>query len=197
MSENKQKKESNEQLNQDNQKAQCKPCKNEDKQCEKHDKCKNSHFEKRIAELEESLANSQKQAEEYKEKWYRSAAEFENYKKRHNGERAQAYADGQGDVIKSILTVGDNLDRAVQTTVDEKTRVGLELVVKQFGETLANLNVKVINPVGETFDPNFAEAVHQVEPEEGDESGTVKSVFRKGYSLNGKILRYAQVIVIK
>lgn len=197
MSENKQKNESNEQLNQENQKNQCKPCKNEGKQCEKHEKCKHSDLEKRIAELEEKLANSQKQADEYKEKWYRSAAEFENYKKRHNGERAQAYADGQGDVIKSILTVGDNLDRAVQTTVDEKTRVGLELVVKQFDETLANLNVKVINPIGEVFDPNFAEAVHQVEPEEGDESGTVKNVFRKGYSLNGKILRYAQVIVIK
>jgi len=149
------------------------------------------------AELKRKLEESEKKAEEYKQSWYRSAAEFDNYKKRHANERSQAYTDGQGDVIKSILVIGDNLERALCSVPDEKTAEGIKMMIRQFYETLANLNVKVVDPVGETFDPNLHEAVHQVEPEEGDESGKIKSVFRKGYELNGKILRYAQVVVIK
>lgn len=156
-----------------------------------------SDADKKLAECEKKLAESEKKAEEYKQSWYRAAAEFENYKKRHNGERAQAYADGQGDVIKSILVIGDNLERALASVPDEKTAEGIKMMIRQFYETLANLHVKVVDPVGEAFDPNLHEAVHQVEPEDGDESGKIKSVFRKGYELNGKILRYAQVVVIK
>lgn len=156
-----------------------------------------SESDKKLAECEKKLAESEKKAEEYKQSWYRAAAEFENYKKRHNGERAQAYADGQGDVIKSVLVIGDNLERALASVSDEKTAEGIKMMIRQFYETLANLNVKVVDPVGEKFDPNLHEAVHQVEPEEGEESGKIKSVFRKGYELNGKIIRYAQVVVIK
>lgn len=147
--------------------------------------------------LELKLEESEKKAEEYKQSWYRSAAEFENYRKRHANERAQAYADGQADVIKSILVIGDNLERAMQSVPDEKTAEGIAMMIRQFSETLANLNVKAVDPVGEIFDPNLHEAVHQVEAEEGEESGRIKSVFRKGYELGGKILRYAQVVVIK
>lgn len=167
-----------------------------DKKNSKSDK-KSEELEKRVAELEESLKQTEKKAEEVKDSWVRAAADFENYKKRHATDRAIAYADGQCDVIKSILSIGDNLDRALQTVPDEKTKAGIEMMIRQFAETLSNLKVVEINPVGEKFDPNFHEAVHQVDAEEGDESGCVKSVFRKGYSLNGKILRYAQVVVIK
>lgn len=151
----------------------------------------------KVAELETKLSKVLKAADEYKASWYRTAADFDNYKKRNNETRANAYADGKGDVIKSILVIGDNLDRALALAIDEKTREGMELVVRQFAETLKNLGVSEINPVGETFDPNVHEAVHQVEPEDGDQSGTIKQVFKKGYSLNGKMLRYAQVVVIK
>jgi len=71
------------------------------------------------------------------------------------------------------------------------------MVIKQYGEILKNIGVEEINPVGQKFDPNFAEAVMQVDAEEGEESETVKQVFLKGYSSNGKIIRYAQVVVIK
>lgn len=151
----------------------------------------------KVAELEAKLNEALKAADEYKASWYRTAADFDNYKKRNNETRANAYADGKGDVIKSILVIGDNLDRALALAIDEKTKEGMELVVRQFSETLNNLGVSEINPVGEVFDPNLHEAVHQVEPEEGDQSGTIKQVFKKGYSLNGKMLRYAQVVVIK
>lgn len=138
-----------------------------------------------------------KKAEEYKDNWLRSRADFENFKKRNNETRRLAYEDGKNDVIKSILLIGDNLDRALLTIKDEQTKKGMEMVVKQFSETLKNIGVEEINPVGQKFDPNFAEAVMQVDAEEGEESETIKQVFLKGYSANGKIIRYAQVVVIK
>lgn len=151
----------------------------------------------KLNELEQKLVEAQKNAEEYKTSWYRTAADFDNYKKRNNEAKANAYADGKGDAIKSILVIGDNLDRALASAVEQKTREGIELVIRQFSETLKNLGVSEVNPVGEVFDPNVHEAVHQIDAEEGDQSGTVKQVFKKGYSLNGKMLRYAQVVVVK
>lgn len=181
---------------------------NSEKHCEEESEKNDKHAENgkkscekeycdKIAELEKKLAESQKSADEFKASWYRTAADFDNFKKRNSETRANAYADGKGDVIKSILVIGDNLDRALASAVEEKTREGIELVIRQFKETLKNLGVEEIDPVGEKFDPNLHEAVHQVEAGEGDESGTIKQVFRKGYSLNGKMIRYAQVIVIK
>ena len=149
---------------------------------------------KKLLELNAGL---EKQADEYKQSWYRTAADFENFKKRNNETRANAYADGKGDVLKSILVIGDNLDRALISVKDEQTKTGIELVIKQFAEILTNIGVEIIDPVGEVFDPNVHEAVHQVESENEDDSGKIQSVFRKGYCLNGKMLRYAQVVVIK
>lgn len=195
MSENKKKK-----INEE-QEAKEQSARNTEEAAEKTaDKGEGATAEPQLDELESlelKLAESEKKAEEYKQSWYRSAAEFENYRKRHANERAQAYADGQADVIKSILVIGDNLERAMQSVPDEKTAEGIAMMIRQFGETLANLNVKAVDPVGEVFDPNLHEAVHQVEPVEGEESGRIKSVFRKGYELGGRILRYAQVVVIK
>ena len=148
----------------------------------------------RLLKENEELAN---RAEEHKQSWYRTAADFDNFKKRNNETRINAYADGKCDAIKSILPVGDNLDRALISVKDEQTKAGIELVIKQFGEILKNIGVEEINPIGEVFDPNLHEAVHQVECENEEDSGKIQSVFKKGYSLNGKMLRYAQVVVNK
>lgn len=192
MSENKKKK-----INEE-QKAKAQPLDETAEETVENDKTANAEPQlDELEALELKLEESEKKAEEYKQGWYRSAAEFENYRKRHANERAQAYADGQADVIKSILVIGDNLERAMQSVPDEKTAEGIAMMIRQFAETLANLNVKAVDPVGEIFDPSLHEAVHQVEAEEGEESGRIKSVFRKGYELGGKILRYAQVVVIK
>ncbi len=164
---------------------------------------KKKNSEKQLLEQINNLtaenADLAKKADEYKQSWYRTAADFDNFRKRNNETRANAYFDGKSDAIKNILIVGDNLDRALNSisASDEQTRSGIELVVKQFGEILKNMGVEEINPVGEVFDPNLHEAVHQIEALEGEESGTVKSVFKKGYRLSGKMIRYAQVIVVK
>ena len=147
--------------------------------------------------LIEKVNELEKLADENKQSWYRTAADFENFKKRNNETRANAYHDGKWEAIKNILIVGDNLDRALLSLKDEQTKIGIELVIKQFVEILKSMGVEEINPVGEIFDPNIHEAIHQIENDNPEESGKIQSVFKKGYSLNGKMIRYAQVVVIK
>jgi len=138
-----------------------------------------------------------KQVEEYKDKWVRNVAEFDNYKKRTAGQWAEGFNEGEASIIKKILPVGDNLDWALGLGLDEKTAEGIKKIRAKFDETLAGLGIEEINPIGQPFDPNFAEAVMQVPAEEGDKPDTVKQVFQKGYKKKDKIIRYATVSVIK
>ena len=131
-----------------------------------------------------------------KDSWLRCAADFENFKKRNQDTRINAYKEGKFDVVKKFLVIGDTLDRALSMNLDEKTVEGLKLILRQFQETLAGEGVVEINPVGEPFDPNTQEAIMQVPKEEGDVEGTVKQVFLQGYKQGDKVIRYAQVVVI-
>lgn len=162
---------------------------------EKTDKEKKSVSEK--DKLIEELTGAKKSAEEFKDKWMRSVAEFDNYKKRNARLYQDAYADGKSDVILKILPIGDNLDTAISMGLDESTTEGLKLLKKKFDDVLKNLEVEEINPAGEVFDPTTSEAIMQAEKGEGEESDVVKQVFQKGYKLKDKIIRYAKVSVIK
>jgi molecular chaperone GrpE len=147
--------------------------------------------------LNKEIEQLKAQVEEYKDKWMRNVAEFDNYKKRNAKIWQDAYNEGIASVIVKILPVGDNLDWALTLGLDEKTEQGLIGIRKKFDETLQSLEVEEINPIGKPFDPNEAEAVMQVEGEEGEESETVKQVFQKGYRKKEKIIRYAKVSVVK
>ena len=146
-----------------------------------------------IKEVEEA----KKQADDFKDKWMRNVAEFDNYKKRNVKLWQDAFNEGIASVILKILVVGDTLDRALGLGLDEKTQAGIEGIKRKFDETLKSLDIEEINPAGEKFDPNVAEAVMQVEKGETDESDTIKQVFEKGYKLKDKIIRYAKVSVVK
>lgn len=137
------------------------------------------------------------ESEKHKDNWYRTTAEFENFKKRNNETRRNAYDEGKTDAIKGVLVIGDSLDRALSMQMDEKTKSGVELVKRQFIETLGALGIEEIDPSGKEFSPDEAEAIASVDPLEGEQSGTIRSVFKKGFKLNGKIIRYAQVVVVK
>ncbi len=137
------------------------------------------------------------QADEFKDKWMRNVAEFDNYKKRNAKLWSDAFNEGVASVIVKILPVGDNLDWALTLGLDENTEEGIRGIQRKFKETLESLEVEEINPVGEVFDPNVAEAVMQVEGAEGEEHDTVKQVFQKGYRKKEKIIRYAKVSVVK
>ena len=108
-----------------------------------------------IKELEEAKQS----ADDYKDKWMRNVAEFDNYKKRNAKLWQDAYAEGKADVVLKILPVGDNLDIAISMTADEKTLEGLKLIKKKFTDMLKGLDVEEINPVGEAFNPEYAEAI--------------------------------------
>ena len=157
--------------------------------------------EKELIAQNESLVKEveelKKQVEEYKDKWVRNVAEFDNYKKRTATQWSEAYNEGIASVIMKILPVGDNLDWALSLGLDEQTAEGIKKIRQKFDETLRGLEVEEINPIGQPFDPNIAEAVMQVPAEEGDELDTVKQVFQKGYRKKDKIIRYATVSVVK
>lgn len=150
-----------------------------------------------LEELQKKNEELQKQVDEYKDKWIRNVAEFDNYKKRTATQWAEAYNEGVSSVIVKILPVGDNLDWALTLGLDEKTLDGIKRIRSKFDDTLKSLEIEEINPIGEVFDPQIAEAVMQVPAEEGDTPDTVKQVFQKGYRKKDKIIRYATVSVIK
>ncbi len=152
---------------------------------------KKSGAKKAQEELEKALAD----AEESKRKWYAVTAEYENYRRRTQNQAAQRYADGRNDVIASLFPVGDNLERAMESCSDENTKKGLDMVLSAYKKVLEGEGVEEINPVGEAFDADFAEAIMAMPAAEGEESGIVKQVYVKGYKKGEKVLRYAQVIV--
>lgn len=172
----------------DGEKAEGKKCAGPDG--EKGEKCEKK--KKLFAELEAA----KKEAEENKRKWYAVTAEYENYRRRTEKQSAQRYADGRNDVIAALFPVGDNLERALSSCADEQTKKGLEMVLKSFEKLLANEGIETISPVGQPFSADEAEAIMAVPAEEGEVSGTVKQVYLKGYRKSGKVLRYAQVVVI-
>lgn len=150
------------------------------------------------SEAEKALGEAEARAADYKDKWMRAAAEFENYKRRNAEVRRTAFNDGMKEVLMKILPVGDALDRALGMPMDDKTKEGVRMIADRFAETLAGMGVEEENPApGDAFDPVKHDAVMQVEPEEGETSGCVRDVFVKGYRLDGKMIRYAQVRVVK
>ena len=136
-----------------------------------------------------------KELDEQKDKYMRLAAEYDNFRKRSAKERLDISATTIGNTVSEILPVFDNFERALNAeTTDEKYKSGVEMIFNQFGEALKKLGVEIIDPLGETFDPNIANAVNQIEDDKLGENEVVQ-VFQKGYKIGDKIIRYAMVVV--
>lgn len=154
--------------------------------------------EERIKELLDENEKLRKEVEETKNDYLRARADCENVRKRCVADVRNAYADGKLDAVTKVLAIGDSLDWALKMPLDDKTRDGIEKLVRKYNDNLIALGVKEFSPeVGSAFDPNTAEAVMQVEAEDGDEPNAVKQVFGRGYKLGEKVIRYAQVSVTK
>ena len=148
------------------------------------------------AQEESALEKAQAQAEEYLNLAQRVQADFENYRRRTKATRAEAYEDGAREVIKQLLPVVDNLERAIaQETTDEAMATGVKMVYRQLMDTLEKRGVSVIDRPGEKFDPNLENAVMQGTADEG-EPGTVCAVLQKGYKLGETVIRHAMVKVV-
>ena len=100
-------------------------------------------------------------------------------------------------MVVKILSIGDNLDRALKMNIDENTLSGLQMLKKNFDDVLQSVGATEIATAGEKFDPNLQEAVMQVPAESEELDDVIAEVYTKGYKLGEKVIRYAQVSVYK
>lgn len=151
-----------------------------------------------MEQLKNELEEKTKKCEEYFNMLQRTAAEFDNYKKRTAKEMGTVYNDAAVDIVAAFLPVVDNIERAVQASSKEadaaSLKEGIDLVFRQFKEVMAKLGVEEIKSLGEKFDPNLHNAVMHVEDPEYGESVIVEE-FQKGYTLKDKVIRYSMVKV--
>jgi len=150
-----------------------------------------------ITDLENQLAEAQSQASEYKDGWQRSVAEFQNFRRRVDTEKAETYQNAVGNIIKRYLPILDDLERALANRPSNLAWVdGVELIYRKLQSILEAEGVKRIEAEGQIFDPNFHEAI-ALEPAEGVESGRIIAVLQNGYMLGDRVIRPAQVRVAK
>ena len=165
-------------------KEEIKEEKKEKKKKEKTDK-KQEVLKQRIEELEDRVK--------------RQMAEFENFRKRTEKEKTMMFETGAKSVIEKILPVVDNFERGLAAVPeDEKDNAfvqGMEMIYKQLMTELENMQVKPIPAVGEEFNPDFHNAVMQVESEEY-ESGVIAQELQKGYTYRDSVVRHSMVAVV-
>ena len=162
---------------------------------EKKAEGKHEHHHEKAA-LEAKLEASEKKNEELKNQLLRTAAEYDNYRKRSQREADQKFNDGVSHAVTQILGILDTLDMAANVVcADENYKKGVMMTLDKAAKALENLNITEIEALNKPFDPNFMNAVQQVPPAEGQESGDVVQVFQKGYKIGDKIIRHATVVV--
>jgi molecular chaperone GrpE len=151
-------------------------------------------------ELEAALAKAKQDTADLKDKWLRAAAELENYKKRTLREREDAVKFGNERLLRDLLPVLDDLDRTVEATSTAGSESmatlidGLKMVQKKFIAQLEKNGVELFASVGQPFDPQVHEAVQQVHSNTAP-AGAVAHEIRRGFNLNGRLLRPALVAV--
>lgn len=150
------------------------------------------------APTQEELDAAKAQAEEYLTLAQRVQADFDNFRRRNESVRADAYNEGIRSLAAVLLPVMDNLERAVDAAKDSpdaQLREGVGLVLRQLSEVFQKQGITPIDRLGEKFDPNLENALMQGTAEDG-EPGTVCQVFQKGYQLGKYVLRHAMVKVV-
>jgi molecular chaperone GrpE len=146
------------------------------------------------------LAAAQAEAQRNKEAWLRTAADFDNFRKRTRKELEDARKSGREDLLRALLPVFDNLERALQSAqraADVKAVAdGLTMVQRQFGESLGREGIQRVPTVGHAFDPSVHEAIQQVETSD-HAPGTVLAEVQPGYTQGERLVRAAMVVVAK
>lgn len=149
-----------------------------------------------ISELEKKLEAEKKRADELNDKHLRTAAEYENFRKRSAKERENVYGDAVAATLTGLLPILDNLQYAAKFTDGDADKFveGVKLILGKLPETLEKLNIRAFGEVGETFNPELHNAVMHVEDESLGE-GEITDVLQCGYMYGEKVLRYAMVRV--
>jgi molecular chaperone GrpE len=157
--------------------------------------------EKVERDIGELLVDVERERDEYLELARRTKADFENYRKRVAGEAAQAAKRGRVELVRQLLPVLDNLERALaaaepvdRESVPNHLAEGVRLVYEELKAILERSGIESYEPSGERFDPEWHEAM-MTRPATRDEAGKVLEVLEKGYRLDGQVLRPARVVV--
>lgn len=159
---------------------------------EKKDKKKKEKTDKKQEVLKEKI-------DELEDRVKRQMAEFDNFRKRTEKEKTAMFETGAKSVIEKILPVVDNFERGLASVPEEEKETGfaqgMEMIYKQLMTELENMDVKPIPAVGEEFNPDFHNAVMQVESEEY-ESGVIAQELQKGYTYRDSVVRHSMVAVV-
>lgn len=158
---------------------------------------KSRHKEKKESEkLKEELEKAKAELAALNDRYLRLRAEYDNFRKRTEREKAAIYDDATSLAVTEILPVADNLERALQLEECsvEDLRKGVEMVQTQLHTSLTKLKITAVGEVGEAFDPNLHNAVSHIEDETLGEN-VISAVYQKGYKRNEKVVRPAMVQV--
>ena len=156
--------------------------------------------EKPAEETAESLLEKEKEkVEAEKKKYVYLMAEFDNYRRRVSQEKLDLIDTASKGVINDLLPVVDNFERALKSLAEseasESARMGTELIYKQLLDVLKKKGVTEIDAMGKELDTDEHEAVAQIPAPEEAQKGKVVDVIQKGYKLNGKVIRFAKVVI--
>ena len=148
-----------------------------------------------LEKLSEELETLQKAKDELYDKYLRTLAEYDNFRKRSQREKDAIYGDATVDAVKKLLPVLDNFERALNYECkDEEFKKGISLIQNTLVEVFENLGVKEIPAIDQQFDPNLHEAVMHIDNPAYEEN-IVTDVYRKGYMIGDKVIRHTMVVV--
>lgn len=146
---------------------------------------------------EDPLEKAEKEVAELKDKYLRTLAEFDNYKKRTLKEKAELILNGSEKTVVAVLPVLDDFERALKDESNDPKAIkeGVKMIFNKFVKTLEGLGVKKIDTDGKDFDTDYHEAVAMVPGQGDDKKGKVIDCVQTGYTLNDKVIRHAKVAV--
>ena len=149
-------------------------------------------------EEEDELSLALKAAAEYKDKFLRISAEYDNFRKRTIKEKESLFSDGKAACAAELLPLADNMERALAAADEEGGAdgilEGLKMISKQLSDIFKSLSIEEIPAKGEQFDPELHNAVMHIEDDKVDDN-TIVEEFQKGYMMDGKVLRHSMVKV--
>ena len=147
--------------------------------------------------VEEQLEAAKKEVEQYKDKYLRAVAEFDNYRKRTLKEKAELLLNGSETAVCAFLPILDDFERAIADKTEDVNAIkeGVQIIFNKFNKTLESLGVRKIETEGKDFDVDFHEAVAMVPGMGDDKKGKVIDCVQTGYQLNDKVIRHAKVAV--
>lgn len=153
-------------------------------------------LESKLQQAENALAKATEELQEAKETLMRTAAEYDNYRKRTTAEKDASFNNGVGFAVNKLLDLLDTLEMAESAeTSDPEYKKGVTLTLSKAHDIFKLLGVGEIEAMGHPFDPNLHAAMMQEDAEDGVESGTITKVLKKGYAMGDKVIRHACVCV--